>query len=208
MLKQAELARLWGVSREYVRKLASKGMPLTSEKEATAWREANARRRKSAGGVSPAAAASAKEESDEGVVAPVKRGRGRPRKADGDMTLEGALRSAVLAQIQAKKMLDDAMAGGRPAMVAPALSIHTKAIEARFSAEKAFREEQMQRRVLVPLAEATELFRKGWDMILGRLKRLPQAKCTICNPADPRRAFDALQAAVTEIITEAQAMYE
>lgn len=207
MIRQAELARRWGVSREYVRKLTTKGMPLDSEEAATEWREANARSRKSAGGKRAA------EQMEEVVasIEPAKRKRGRPRKdasSAADMSLEGALKSAIMAQIQAKKMLDDAMASGKPAAVAPALSIHTKAIEARFAAEKAYREEQAQRRVLVPLAEATEMFRKGWDLMIGRLKRLPQAKCTLCNPADPRRAFDVLEAAATEIIAEAQKMYE
>ena len=45
MISQSALAKLWGVSQPYVAKLKAKGMPLTSEEDANAWREQNRVRR-------------------------------------------------------------------------------------------------------------------------------------------------------------------
>ena len=197
MIRQIDLTREWSVSREYVSKLCKRGMPLDSLKAANEWREANAKSKTASTGVNAGKPVKAAE---------VPKGkRGRPMGSiNGDRSLEGALKAAVNAQLRVAKMLDDAVMSNRPSLVAPMLSIHTKAIEARFSAEKAFREEQQKRNILIPLNDAIAMFRKGWDMVLGRLKRLPQSKCTACNPSNPRLAFDTLETAINQIVGDAQ----
>jgi hypothetical protein len=200
MIKQSELARQWGLSRNMINKLVKRGMPLTSAEEAAEWREANARRRTASRRIQEASEAPVEPKT------PKRKGR-PPKEKPEDVTIEGTVMAAVAAQIKASRLLDDAMRDGKPSMIAPLLSIHSKAIEARFSAERALREEKQQRNLLVPFQDAHALFKRGWDLVLGRLKRLPQAKCTECNPANPRMAFDALEKAINQIIADAQREY-
>jgi hypothetical protein len=87
------------------------------------------------------------------------------------------------------------------------LSIHTKAVEARFRAESAYRDERERRKILIPLAEAMEVARRGYDVIIQRLKALPQNVAPRCNPTDPHRAMTVLESECTAILAEACEMY-
>ena len=54
------------------------------------------------------------------------------------------------------------------------LTVFNKAQEGLFKAETVYREELERRRILIPLAEAKEIARRGYEVILQRLKALPQ----------------------------------
>ena len=56
MLSQSALARSWGVSQPAIAKLVKRGMPLTSEEDAAAWKELDSQRRGRARSTSAAGA--------------------------------------------------------------------------------------------------------------------------------------------------------
>ncbi|HAK06595.1 MAG TPA: hypothetical protein DCO65_04905, partial [Spartobacteria bacterium] len=77
----------------------------------------------------------------------------------------------------------------------------------RFRAEQAYREELERRRILIPLAEAMDLARRGYDIILSRLRSLPQNVAPRCNPANPNLVMEILEAECTEIIADVRRVY-
>ena len=87
------------------------------------------------------------------------------------------------------------------------LSVHNKAVDALFTAESAYREELERRRMLIPLGEAMEIARRGYEVILQRLKALPQNMAPRCNPTDPNRAMTVLESECTAILGDAQKVY-
>jgi hypothetical protein len=87
------------------------------------------------------------------------------------------------------------------------LSVHNKALEALFKSESAYREELERRRMLIPLGEAMEIARRGYEVILQRLKALPQNVSSRCNPTDPNRAMTVLESECTAILGDAQKVY-
>ena len=64
-----------------------------------------------------------------------------------------------------------------------------------------------RRRVLIQLAEAQDLTRRGYDIILSRLRCLPQNVAPRCNPANPHLAIAILEAECVEIIADARRAY-
>ena len=87
------------------------------------------------------------------------------------------------------------------------LSVHNKALEALFKAEQSYREELERRRMLIRLGEAMEIARRGYEVILQRLKALPQNVAQRCNPTDPTRAMTVLESECTAILGDAQKVY-
>ena len=203
MLRQADLVRAWKVSRAYVSELVLKrGMPIGSFKtvnEATAWRERNAMRR----------APVDKNRTKRQRNIPEPKIAAEPKDPEpADDSLESALRATVEVAAEAKWLVRSAMKAKDFPAIAPLLSIHTKAVEARFEAERSYREEQVRRGMLVPITEVTALFRKGFDAIITRLKRVPQTRAPQCNPQAPLVAFNILDDTVNEILREAQKVYD
>ncbi len=80
-------------------------------------------------------------------------------------------------------------------------------LDALFTAETAYREELERRRILIPLAEAMGIARRGYEIILQGLKVLPQTVASLCNPADPARAITALESECPAILEDAQMVY-
>jgi hypothetical protein len=124
---------------------------------------------------------------------------------------ESALNMAVMnsrcAADEAWRLLHEAMIEGKASKIQVLLSIHNKAVDALFTAESAYREELERRRILIRLAEAMDMARRGVDVILQRLKALPQNVASLCNPADPARAITALEDECTTILQDAQKVY-
>jgi len=197
MPSQADLARRFGVSRERISQLCREGMPTNSFRAAERWKERRGRKRRPTN-------------NRKFAVESVKRpGRPKARKSaprTGD-TLLDALSSAIAVQERAYEMVEDAMAAGSDETVSIRLSVHNKAAEARFNAEKAYREEQERRQVLIPYVEAAEMFRKGFDFILTRISRIPSALAPQCNPSAPLMAYSVLERECHAIVAEAQKQY-
>jgi hypothetical protein len=82
-----------------------------------------------------------------------------------------------------------------------ALSIHNKALDQRFKAEKAYREEQERRNILVPRQEIIEICRRAMDQVLRALRKLPTETGPQCNPTDALLARSILEREVNKIIS-------
>lgn len=181
--------------------MVAEGCPMTSVRAAERWREERGNKRRST---------NPKQVNKEAGETP-KRGRGRPRSRiessnTGDSLLD-ALNNSITVADEAFKMVSAAIAEGNAGKLGIMLGVHNKATEARFTAEKSYREELERRKLLINFHEAAEMYRKGFDFILTRLKRMPQAKAPHCNQQFPLVAYEVLDAAVQEIIADAQAQY-
>lgn len=212
-MKQAQLARAWGVSRAYVNELVKKrGMPIgtfKTERQATEWRELNVMSKaptlgKRVGTVpkqkTPARPADVSGRMPDSAMP------GQENTQDG--SLEAALQATVRVAVQAEWLVMDAMRQKDVASIPPLLSIHTKAIESRFNAERTYREEMEKQGVLIQRAAGTEMWRQGFAVIINKMKRVPQNKAQLCNPQAPLVAFGVLEDAMNEILEAAQKVYE
>src|ERR1041385_5157567 len=141
-----EIARAWGVSPQYVHKLIKRGLPTDSFEAAKLWREAHASQRLP---THPKRLAQivAEEKDDDSPEARSRRKQyleNRPTsdlpKSISDDSLEGALFNAIQAAEEAYRLLSEAMIEGRDSKIGVRLSIHNKAVEARFKAEQQYRE--------------------------------------------------------------------
>lgn len=81
-----------------------------------------------------------------------------------------------------------------------ALSMHNHALDQRFKAEKAYREEQERRNILVPKQEATELCRRSMEAMLRPLKKLATETGPQCANKDALLIVKILERKIAEII--------
>jgi hypothetical protein len=126
-----------------------------------------------------------------------------PRRSNLDRAVMNAHRAAD----EAWRLLHAAMIEGRASKIQILLSIHNKAIDGLFTAESAYREELQQRKILIPLTEAMEMARRGFNVILQRLQFLPQNVAHQCNPSDPSGPMTVLESECTAILADAQKVY-
>ena len=214
MIKQSQLARAWGVSRAYVNELVKKrGMPLLKFKtvnQATEWRELNASSKAPVRGNRVGKAAAPKTPPEPRGEPDGKSGgrgtSGAEKTQDG--SLEAALQATVRVAVEAEWLVMDAMKQKDVASIPALLSIHNKAIESRFNAERTYREEMEKQGILIRRASGTEMWRQGFAVIINKMKRVPQNKAQLCNPQAPLVAFGVLEDAMNEILEAAQKVYE
>jgi hypothetical protein len=132
-------------------------------------------------------------------------------KPDGTIlpsqSLEDALLHAIQLENEAFRSANEAIFDGQDARIQIRLAIHNKAQENRIKIEAMIREELKAREQLIPFEQATEIFRRGLDVILRRLKRFPQEKAPACNPQNPLHALGVLEGSVDDIIKEARQQY-
>lgn len=209
-LTQAAVARDWSVSREYIRQCVQKGMVLESLEGCRLWRKANTSKRATTSPVQIARQLS-EEADDDSPEARERRKAYLADKPDGTVlpsqSLEDALYHAIELENEAFRMCREAMHEQKESKIQIRLAIHNKAQENRCRIETMIREELAARESLIPFDRATEIFRRGLDVILRRLKRLPQEKAPACNPQNPLHALGILEASIDSIITEAQGQY-
>jgi hypothetical protein len=120
---------------------------------------------------------------------------------------KNALSNAIEASEEAFRLLKEAMIEEKDQKISARLAVFNKSSENRFKAECSYREELERRRTLIPLAVATEEARRGYNIILQRLNTLPGNLAARCNPADPTRAVNVLEAECTSILSDAQMVY-
>jgi len=205
-----EISRDWQTSRPYVCKCIKKGCPTDSFENARLWREANASNRATTSPVQ-IAKPHQQEKDDDAPAARARRKEYFARKRDGarlrkppsDASLDDALFSAIDNSEEANRLLKEAMIEGRVSQISARLSVHNKALETRFKAERLYREELERRGILIPLAQANDNARKIFEVIITRLNALPQNCAPRCNPNDPHRAMGILEDAVAGIMAAA-----
>jgi hypothetical protein len=211
MPTRAEISRNLGVSRAYVTQLCKRGMPTDSFENARDWKKAHASKRASTNPIQIAKQL-AEEQDDDSPAARARRKTYFENKPDGvripaENSLDDALAKAIGASDEAFRLLSESMIEEKDSKISSRLSIHNKALDARFRAEQSHREELERRRILIPLAEAEDWTRKAFDVILSRLSALPQNLAVRCNPSNPHTAMDALQEECTAIVADAQKVF-
>jgi hypothetical protein len=211
MPSQREIAKDWQCAPSYVAKCVKNGCPTDSFESAREWRKLHATKRAT---TSPKQLAKLvlQEKNDDSPDAREHRKeflKDRPEgtRPPSDTPLEDALLNAQQAAAEAWRLLSESMTANQDDLIGVRLSVHNKALEALFRAESAYREELERRRILIPLAEAMETARRGYQVILQRLKALPQNVAPRCNPTDPNRAMTVLESECTAILADAQKVY-
>jgi len=208
LLTAGKIAKDWGVAKSYVQRCIKRGCTTDTFENSRAWRFANTTKRAT---TSPKQIAKliAEENSSE-VRTPGK--RYSAKKADGYRlpsgdSLNNALNNAIEASEEAFRLLKEAMIEEKDQKISARLAVFNRSSENRFKAETAYREELGRRRILIPLAEAKEIARRGYEVIIQRLNALPQNVAQRCNPTDPDRAITVLESECTAILADAQKVY-
>ena len=211
MPTKADIARDWGTSPEYVIKCVKKGCPTDSFENARDWRKAHASSRPPTSPVQIARQLAEEKDADSpaGPKSQKKYFQNKPNgfRVPAENSLDDTLRKAITASDEAFRLLAEAMLEDKDSKISVRLTVFNKAQEGLFKAETAYREEMERRRVLIPLAEAQDLFRKGYDIILSRLRCLPQNVAPRCNPVNPHLAIAILETECVEIIADARRAY-
>jgi hypothetical protein len=211
MPTKADIARDWGTSPEYVIKCVKKGCPTDSFENARDWRKAHASSRPPTSPVQIARQLAEEKDADSPAArkSQKKYFQNKPNgfRVPAENSLDDTLRKAITASDEAFRLLAEAMLEDKDSKISVRLTVFNKAQEGLFKAETAYREEMERRRVLIPLAEAQDLTRRGYDIILSRLRCLPQNVAPRCNPANPHLAIAVLETECVEIIADARRAY-
>jgi hypothetical protein len=212
MITKADLARSWSVSHQYISRLVARGMPLTGHQDASDWRKANASSKPS-NHPKRIAQYLSDEKDDASPEARERRKAYFKHKPAGyrlhsENSLDGARANAIEAHEESFRLLKEAMIEGRDNKIGVRLAVFNKAQEGRFRAEQAYREEMERQKVLIPLAQAMDVARRGYGIILSRLRCLPQNVAPRCNPANPHLVMVILETECAEIIADARRVYE
>ena len=211
MPTKADIARDWGTSPEYVIKCVKKGCPTDSFENARDWRKAHASSRPPTSPVQIARQLAEEKDADSPAArkSQKKYFQNKPNgfRVPAENSLDDTLRKAITASDEAFRLLAEAMLEDKDSKISVRLTVFNKAQEGLFKAETAYREEMERRRVLIPLAEAQDLTRRGYDIILSRLRCLPQNVAPRCNPVNPHLAIAVLETECAEIIADARRAY-
>ena len=211
MPTKADIARDWGTSPEYVIKCVKKGCPTDSFENARDWRKAHASSRPPTSPVQIARQLTEEKDADSPGArkSQKKYFQNKPNgfRVPAENSLDDTLRKAITASDEAFRLLAEAMLEDKDNKISVRLTVFNKAQEGLFKAETAYREEMERRRILIPLAEAQGLFRKGYDIILSRLRCLPQNVASRCNPVNPHLVIAILETECAEIIADARRAY-
>ena len=186
MHSQREIAKDWQCAHSYVAKCVKNGCPTDSFESARAWRKLHASKRAT---TSPKQLAKLvlQENNDDSPDAREHRkeflnDRPEGTRLPSDTPLEDAVLNARQAAAEAWRLLSESMTANQDDLIGVRLSVHNKALEALFKAESAYREELERRRILIPLAEAMEIARRGYEVILQRLNGSPAKRGAAMQP--------------------------
>jgi hypothetical protein len=195
-VKQAELARAWGLSRGRISQMVKAGMPLASLEEAAAWRVAHH------GGAAIPGKQGGQDKRDSidngGADLP---SRPEPVKTE-DLKREDFL--GVLARLKKNElvawgMLADAINKRNETEIQVRMRQYRDAVDLRVKQEGSVDDILMRRRELVTLAEANELYGRHLQALRMALKNMPTRLAARCNPSDPALAKQVLNEAVVGV---------
>jgi hypothetical protein len=211
MPSQAEIAHHLKVSGAYISKLVKRGMPIGSFQEAKDWKNAHASRRAPTD-PKQVARLIAEQRDDDRPEARARRKKHFEDKPAGvrlpvEDTLDEALHDAIEAAREAFRLLREAVIEDNDQKISVRIGLFNKASENRFKAETAYREELERRKILIPLAVAQDLARRGIGVVISRLRCLPQNVAARCNPANPHHAMEVLEVECNGILADAQRVY-
>lgn len=192
MPSHREIAEDWGVSSSYVDSCVRRGCPTDTFENARLWRIANS---KGTPRSKPKKGVTIEEQAD------------MLDMATEIATIEEAkenVKGARIALIKARQMLNQAFKEEKVSKINALIGMHWKCMETWVKAEGLLVEKMKAEGLLVPLTDAMQRARKGYEIIIQRMTALPQNIAFACNPHDPAHAMDILQNEMTAIIAEAQ----
>ncbi len=195
-VKQADLSRAWGCSRALVSQYVKNGMPVSSAEEAAAWRLAHhpgSALRNRQGGVDRVASSNHKGADLPEIPDPVK--PSDLAREDIEGTLSRLKKSELVAWVELAKSVKMQ----ESTRILSAQKRFADAATARVRLEKEVDELRLQRREIVFLSEAKELFGRHLQSLRMTLRNLPSRLAARCNPMDPDLAKETLHEAVSSL---------
>jgi len=186
MISQAELVKKWGYSKGQISKMASRGMPLTSEAEAMSWRVAN---QKAIGRTSP-------------PLKPVSAPEQGEAQNNGDFSALNTLGRKLRAErMEIASFREMVKAGRQENPIATRASIQTyeKAQKVVRQAEIDYQQEQAYLRQTISISEAREFITTWFGAIRNLMDAMPSSLSARANPSDPECAKVAIQEGVDQI---------
>lgn len=198
-VKQAELAKAWGLSRGRLSQMCKAGMPLTSLAEAEAWRIAH-----HGGSSVPGRAGGevkSKSSNHGGADLPP-----RPEPVlDSDLKredIEGTLARLKKNELVAWGMLAQAVNARDENAILIGQRKFGDAASLRVKLEGEVSSILLQKRVTVLMSDAKQMFGQHLQAIRMALKNMPNRIASRCNPSDPALAKQALHDAVGNIFKQ------
>ena len=192
-MRQAELARLWGISGAAVNKLVKAGMPLTSEAEAQSWKIANQKRvsRKQLliQAPSPTCSEPLKESDAESY---------------GSTSSLGRLNRAKQAEVVAYSLVATAANNQNPVAMRAAVQGWGEAKKRVAEAEMEHARWEEVNRVTIRMDEVREVFGKWLGAIRNLMDAMPSSLAARANPSDPECAKRAIQEGIDQIFVTIQ----
>ena len=195
-VKQADLARSWGLSRGRVSQMVKAGMPLTSLAEAESWRVAHH------GGSSVPG-----RKGGVGKSVPYNSGGADlppqpPAVKQSDLSredIEGTLARLKKNELVAWGVLAQAVRAGDENGILLGQRKFGEAASLRVKLEKEVDQILLQKGVTVLMGDAKELFGRHLQAVRMALKNLPARLAARCNPSDPALAKQTLNEAVDRV---------
>jgi len=191
MISQAELVKKWGYSKGQISKMASRGMPLTSEAEAMRWRVAN---QKAIGRTSPPLKpASAPEQVD--------------AQNNGDFSALNTLGRKLRAErmeIASFREMVKAARQENPIATRASIQTYEKAQKVVRQAEIDYQQERAYLRQTISISEAREFISTWFGAIRNLMDAMPSSLAARANPSDPECAKRAIQEGIDQIFVTIQ----
>ena len=192
-MRQAELARLWGISGAAVNKLVKAGMPLTSEAEAQSWKIANQKRVSRKQLLIQAPSPTSSEPSKESDA-----------ESYGSTSSLGRLNRAKQAEVVAYSLVATAAKNKNPVAMRSAVQGWGEAKKRVAEAEMEHARFEEVTRVLVRMDEVREVFGKWLGAIRNLMDAMPSSLAARANPSDPECAKRAIQEGIDQIFVTIQ----
>ena len=192
-MRQAELARQWGISGAAVNKLVKAGMPLTSEAEAQSWKIANQKRVSRKQLLIQAPSQTSSEPSKELDAESYK-----------STSSLGRLNRAKQAEVVAYSLVATASKNKNPVAMRAAVQGWGEAKKRVAEAEMEHARWEEVNRVTIRMDEVREVFGKWLGAIRNLMDAMPSSLAARANPSDPECAKRAIQEGIDQIFVTIQ----
>ena len=190
-MRQAELARKWGISGAAVCRLVKAGMPLTNEAEARSWKIANQKRigKKQISTLSPNSSEPLNDSDAESY---------------GSKTSLGRLNRAKQAEVVAYSLVATATKTKSPVAMRSAVQGWGEAKKRVAKTEMEHARWEEVNRVTIRMDEVREVFGKWMGAIRNLMDAMPSSLAARANPSDPECAKRAIQEGIDQIFVTIQ----
>lgn len=195
-VKQADLARAWGLSRGRISQMVKSGMPLSSLEEAAAWRVAHH------GGASVPGRQGGQDKSDSvinggGDLPP----KPKPPKPEDlkRKDLVGVAARLQESEVKAWEKWNEEFDAGNHNAALVAARHYESMVKPLVSTVEKINAIRLQERETVLLSEIDSIYGRHLQALRMAIKNLPARLSARCNPSDPGLAKQVLHEAVERI---------